>query len=80
MPLVYVLGSQHTNIHMGQEAQLGTQICQNKFRQEVVKEPRGGVHSKDQHKANVRWPRVTARGQRPRRGGVDSGGVPSGFS
>lgn len=26
MPLVYVLGSQHTNIHMGQEAELGTQI------------------------------------------------------
>lgn len=37
---------------MGQEAETGTQTFQNKHRQEVVKEPTGGVHSKDQQKAN----------------------------
>lgn len=42
MPLAYVLGSQHMSIHMGQEAEPGTQIFQNKFRQEVVKKPKAG--------------------------------------
>lgn len=54
MPLAYILGSQHTSIHVEQEAEPGTQIFQNKFRQEVVKKPTGGVHSKDQQKASGR--------------------------
>lgn len=53
-----------SNTHMCQNRKLGTQIFYNKLREE------GGVHSRDQQKANGRWPRVTPEGQGPRSGQV----------